>query len=208
MGGTLFEFLEEDLRQGARYAVGVEGKVQPIDARRHGHVHLGEVQGVTLHGHVILPPGTRLIKVAVLAHGIEDESLEGDAVLACGHQLAEVEEYIVDERTIAVAALEALQPGGQVRNGQLQQADLQRELHLIAPHHLQAAVLVPAEARICRQLQALDIRELEQTRILEQVHISPVAPVRSGFHLPPASATVRAAFGALAATSHASRHLI
>lgn len=102
----------------------------------------------------------------MLAYSIEDEALKGQTVLCgCGHQSAEVKVHIIHERSIANATLEALQTAGQVGDGQLKQAHLERQLHRVALDHLEATVIVSGHAATCGQITALDICELEQATL-------------------------------------------
>lgn len=102
----------------------------------------------------------------MLAYSIEDEALKGETVLCSGgHQSAEVKVHIVHEGSIANTALEALQAAGQVGDGQLEQAHLERQLHRVPLDHLEATVIVSGHACTCGQITALDIRELEQATL-------------------------------------------
>lgn len=100
-----------------------------------------------------------MIKVAVLSNRVEYESLEGYGIVGIVHQFAEIKEYVVHKGSIAIASLEALQPGRQISNRKLQEADLQGELHMIPADHFQAAVFVFRESPGSWQIHALDIRE-------------------------------------------------
>lgn len=101
-----------------------------------------------------------MIKIAMLSYRVEYKSLEGYGVVGTAHQFAEIKEYVVHKGSIAIASLEALQPGCQIPNRKLQETDLQGELHMIPADHFQATIFVFREAPGSRQIHALDIRKL------------------------------------------------
>lgn len=50
----LFYFLKENLRQRQRATVGIEGEVKTIHSWWYRHINLGKIQGIPIHGHVVL----------------------------------------------------------------------------------------------------------------------------------------------------------